>query len=348
MANSKGNSKYTIDDDILATGLNGNDLTIYALIHSYCKHGQDFFGSIQYIMERTNTGRRTVLDVLQRLIEKGFIEKVGQEKIGVSTCTYRLGAGAKSALPTRAKSAPVQKQHQCEIRTTTSAETAPDTCGNRTTTGAKSAPVNNNVIYDKSDKKDDIKSIDNSSSKDEGQTETSSVLPSEKNVDDVVEAAVEVEDGAAGRKKSSAKRKKYSEAETELHRRCREAFEGVFVGAKGTEYYWTAKDSGALVGILKQIRFHMEEADRENVETVFVNFQAFISLVMKKCDEWTKQNFSPTLLNSKFNEIYSKLKNNTKDGNSISQQAAGQRVAARDDNEYLASILADLHAGGNQ
>ena len=135
-SSSKYRNYYIINDDVLRSGLKGNELLVYALVMSYVTAGIPFDLTVAKIMERTNIGRRQTIDVLQRLVAKGKLVKVGQEKEGVTSFVYELGS---------AESAPVRNPHQCGNRMGTGAESAHEGCGNRMGTGAESAPPYNNV-----------------------------------------------------------------------------------------------------------------------------------------------------------------------------------------------------------
>ncbi len=143
-SSSKYRNYYIINEDVLKSGLKGNELLVYALVRSYVTAGIPFDLTVAKIMERTNIGRRQTIDVLQRLVSKGKLVKVGQEKEGVTSCVYELGS-AETAPLGGVKSAPVREQHQCGNRTGRGAETAPERRGNRTGRGAETAPVYNNV-----------------------------------------------------------------------------------------------------------------------------------------------------------------------------------------------------------
>ena len=142
--------------------------------------------------------------------------------------------------------------------------------------------------------------------------------------------------------------KKYSPEETQLHSQCKEYFDAVYSHYKGNSFYWKAKEMSAIVGILKQIRFYMPEEDKENLGLLQVNFQTFVRMIFERADDWVKANVTPSLINSKFNEIYTQLKNNTKNGNRHNTSGGTEHVNARDDDEYLASLVAELRASQNQ
>lgn len=84
-------------------GLKGNDLIVFAFINGYSQRGQGcYFGSLAYLQEVCGISRRTAIDILNSLVEKGLIRKsdvfvFGERKTGYSVC-------AEIALP-------VQKLH---------------------------------------------------------------------------------------------------------------------------------------------------------------------------------------------------------------------------------------------
>ncbi|MBR1785302.1 MAG: DUF4373 domain-containing protein [Bacteroidales bacterium] len=139
--------------------------------------------------------------------------------------------------------------------------------------------------------------------------------------------------------------KKYSPEETQLHTKCKECFDAAYSQFKGNAFYWKAKDMAAIYGIIKQIRFQMDEADKDNLDVVYTNFQAFVHAILNRADDWTRKNISPTLIDSKFNEIYTQLKNNTHNGNQNANAGSGN---ARDDASYLASLVAAIQPGPNK
>ncbi len=139
--------------------------------------------------------------------------------------------------------------------------------------------------------------------------------------------------------------KKYSDEETQLHSHCKEIFSNIFKQHKGTDYYWSAKDMAAIVGILKQIRTQMSDEDRGNLGMLADNFQIFIQMIFTKSDDWIKANASPAIIHSKFNEIYTQLKNGTKNGNKQSVTNSGN---ARDNIEFITRIAETLQSGSHK
>lgn len=70
-------------------GLNGNDLICYALIYGFTQNGCYWDKSASYIGKWLGVSKRTVFDILKRLVEKKLIEH--QECIinGVKFCKYK-------------------------------------------------------------------------------------------------------------------------------------------------------------------------------------------------------------------------------------------------------------------
>ena len=138
--------------------------------------------------------------------------------------------------------------------------------------------------------------------------------------------------------------KQYSPEETQLHKRCKDCFSVLYKQHKDTEFYWSAKDMAAIVGILKKIQKQMNSDEQNNLEQLGTNFQAFIQMIYARADDWIVANISPSVINGKFNEIYTQLKNRTPNGNRQTKQNTGN---ARDNTDYLASLVADLQSSSN-
>ena len=69
--------------------LKGNELIIFGIIYGFSQYeGQVYNGSLQYLADWTNTSKRTVLNSLQSLVEKGYIEKNEKFINGVKFCEY--------------------------------------------------------------------------------------------------------------------------------------------------------------------------------------------------------------------------------------------------------------------
>ena len=84
---------FTITSDMREKlGLSGNELLIYAVIAGYSANGQGcYYGNQDYLSELTGTTRRTVNKVLQDLVDRGLIVKVGQwSNKDNRTCHYEV------------------------------------------------------------------------------------------------------------------------------------------------------------------------------------------------------------------------------------------------------------------
>jgi hypothetical protein len=75
----------------------------------------------------------------------------------------------------------------------------------------------------------------------------------------------------------------------------------------GSDYYWTAKDAGAMSQLLKKLRFQMEQKQMDvSDESLLYALQYLLSSIK---EGWIFDNFSVTNINSKFNEIVSQARN---------------------------------------
>lgn len=71
-----GGSIVIADWMIRSLQLQGEELIIYAIIHSFSQDGDSvFYGSISYLSFWTGLGKTTVITKLKKLLEKKLIEK---------------------------------------------------------------------------------------------------------------------------------------------------------------------------------------------------------------------------------------------------------------------------------
>lgn len=69
--------------------LKGNELIIYAIIYGFSQaENQTFGGGLRYLAEWTNSTKRSVMNCLQSLIDKGYISKNERLINGVKFCEY--------------------------------------------------------------------------------------------------------------------------------------------------------------------------------------------------------------------------------------------------------------------
>lgn len=85
----------------------------------------------------------------------------------------------------------------------------------------------------------------------------------------------------------------------------REIFCGLFEQFYGTSYYWTAKDYVALKQLLNKIKNKYTERRKDyDNEVILAGFKHYLHAVYNLKNDWYNSNFSMTILNSKFNELY--------------------------------------------
>lgn len=91
-----------------------------------------------------------------------------------------------------------------------------------------------------------------------------------------------------------------------INKKARLAFEAHYRQVFGSDYYWTAKDAGAMSQLLQKLRFQREQKQMDvSDESVLYALQYLLSSVR---EGWIFENFSVTNINSKFNEIVSQAK----------------------------------------
>ena len=98
----------------------------------------------------------------------------------------------------------------------------------------------------------------------------------------------------------------------------RRAWMRLYDELKHEHNYWTGKDSAHLKQLLAKVRSKMAEtvastgpATSFTDADVVANMELFCR---KACeaDQWVADNLSPAIINSKFNELYNKIKNGRK------------------------------------
>lgn len=71
-------------------GLKGNSLLIYAIIFGFSQDGEGAYsGSQQYLADWTNTTKRNVINILNKLVDDGFLLKEENEVNGVKFYKYK-------------------------------------------------------------------------------------------------------------------------------------------------------------------------------------------------------------------------------------------------------------------
>lgn len=84
----------SITEEMRAMGLSGNDLMVYALIHSCTFKGNGcYYGGINFLCEACGISRRTAFNILESLLSKGYITKKEFYQNGVKYVSYQSSAG---------------------------------------------------------------------------------------------------------------------------------------------------------------------------------------------------------------------------------------------------------------
>jgi len=99
----------------------------------------------------------------------------------------------------------------------------------------------------------------------------------------------------------------------------------------GTDFYFTPKEAGKMKGIVQKIIFKMKEKSGQEFfskEDVEKAIEFFVEYSWNTGDTYVKNNFSLTTLDSKFNEIFTRIKN-TSNGQ-IANKQPGQRTGVTD------------------
>ena len=83
-------------------------------------------------------------------------------------------------------------------------------------------------------------------------------------------------------------------------------FDEIYANKFGAPFYWKPKEMVGIKGIIAQLQFNMKSKDIEISEESTINsFSVFLNSIK---DKWILEHFSPSIINSKFNEIVSSIK----------------------------------------
>jgi predicted transcriptional regulator/rubrerythrin len=105
--------------------LSGNDLLVYAIIYGFSQDEESAFqGAMSYLAASVNASKRTVFDVLNRLVEKGLIVKKEFIKNGQKYCDYRTNP-RQPALPKGRNKGSAESAYPMQNLHTPHAESAP-------------------------------------------------------------------------------------------------------------------------------------------------------------------------------------------------------------------------------
>lgn len=72
-------------------GLKGNELILFAMIYGFCQiEGHKFNGSLQYMVDWTNSTKQSCINNLKSLLDKELIIKEELDVNGIKYCTYSI------------------------------------------------------------------------------------------------------------------------------------------------------------------------------------------------------------------------------------------------------------------
>lgn len=129
------NAFYIQEEWITDYKLSGNDLLIFARLASFTLNVGGYNGSIEWLGRSIGTAKRTTIDIIARLENRGLIERGG----GMIKCVFQPITGGEKSAPNGAEIAP----KNAEIA---SAEIAPNGAKSARES-AESAPKYNKEIY---------------------------------------------------------------------------------------------------------------------------------------------------------------------------------------------------------
>lgn len=79
--------------------LSGNELIAYALVYGFSQNGEsEFEGSLSYIAKWLNCSKTTAFNILNKLSDDGFINKIENVKNGIKFCNYKATIPDEEAL----------------------------------------------------------------------------------------------------------------------------------------------------------------------------------------------------------------------------------------------------------
>ena len=147
------------------------------------------------------------------------------------------------------------------------------------------------------------------------------------------ERVSEVEKVEAIEEKPKAKTKGKTKNQDPYFAPLKETFMQFYSLLFGSEYYWEAKDSVAIKGISKKLtKAAKDKGLDESPESIAGNFQILLENIS---DKWILDRLSPTLINAKYNEIISNIKQK-KHGNSENFRISFAPVPGHGANEATA------------
>lgn len=147
------------------------------------------------------------------------------------------------------------------------------------------------------------------------------------------ERVPETENVATIEEKPKAKTKGKTKSQDPYFAPLKETFMNFYSLMFNSEYYWEAKDSVAIKAISKKLRKAAADKGLEDSpENIATNFGILLNNIT---DKWILDHMAPTLINSKYNEIISTIKQK-KHGNSENIRVSFAPVPGHGTNEATA------------
>lgn len=107
---------------------------------------------------------------------------------------------------------------------------------------------------------------------------------------------------------------KTSTEEKNLRLNCKNFFLEFYLKSRNVNYYWEAKDATNLIALISKIKAKVKEKNEKEKKIDFSDndiFDGFKLIIENINDQWILDNFSIPNINSKFNDIFLKIKNGT-------------------------------------
>lgn len=114
------------------------------------------------------------------------------------------------------------------------------------------------------------------------------------------------------KKGGSSKPRKKKETNS-INQKARLIFENHVNDTYGFAYYWSAKDAGSMSALINKLKFQRQHKGLEISDDLILGaLKSFLKHTSTIKDDFIQNNFSVPIINSKFNEILGKIRNESK------------------------------------
>lgn len=113
-------------------------------------------------------------------------------------------------------------------------------------------------------------------------------------------------------------------SEKSINSHLKSVFLAKYKSELGTDFYFTAKESGKLAPIVKKIIFKMKEKSSKEFfeeEEIIIAIDFFIKTSWEVLTDYEKSKYSLTIIDSNFNDIFVKIKNKSDGKQQITSQS---------------------------